>query len=51
MEDDFKIYDTVTYMTVVRQRLGKHFSTNAQPKKQEHPLLGNGSVNTSRGNE
>jgi hypothetical protein len=31
--------------------LGKHVPTNAQPKKEGYPLLGNRPVNTSRGNE
>jgi hypothetical protein len=31
--------------------LGKHVATNAQPTIEGHPLLGNGPVNTSCGNE
>jgi hypothetical protein len=31
--------------------LGKHVPTNAQPTIEGHPLLGNGPLNSSRGNE
>jgi hypothetical protein len=31
--------------------VGKYIPTNAQPIIEERPLLGNGPVNTSRGNE
>jgi hypothetical protein len=36
----------VTYMTIVRQRLGKHFPQVTLSTIEGQPLLGNGPINT-----
>jgi hypothetical protein len=41
-----QVIHSVIYMTIARQRLGKHVPTNAQPTTEGHPLLSNGPVNT-----
>jgi hypothetical protein len=41
----------MTYSIIARERLGNHVATKAPSTIEGPPLLGNGPVNISRGNE
>jgi hypothetical protein len=50
-ERNYCLNNIVTDWAVSRKRIRKHFSINAHPTIEEHPLLGKRPVNTFRSNE